>query len=191
MVLHFFDGLADQSQVDEKKPKIDLLHEISGGRVVGGTLSQLANYSDLFQKMAEGVFLLDRHTLRIVECNPAASQLLGLGEDQILGKNLAQMIGKSSKIELTLEVELKRFLNEPDFSLHHRFESKSIHGTPLYWEVTASLLKVLDYIEVIQFIAKDVTEEMLQKSNHEHYDSDYGDQKSSSNGTSGSQKKSA
>lgn len=141
-----------------KKDKTDLLHEISGGRLVGGALSQLANYSELFSRMSEGVFLLDRNSYRIMECNPAACALLGLSEDEVLGKELSEVMQLNPHEESVLGTALGKFQTQSKYRFEHELEWHNQKGNIFSFEVTATSLKILDYIEVIQFIAKDVTE---------------------------------
>ena len=147
------------------KDKNDLLHEISGGRLVGGALSQLANYSDLFSKMSEGVWLLDRNSLRIMECNQAACVLLGLNEERILGKELTEVMRFRPEEKSTLESDLARFQVSSGHRFQHEIEWQNEKGNQFYFEVNATSLKILDYIEVIQLIAKDVTQ--VKRANQE------------------------
>lgn len=153
----FFDGFADKIHVSKPKGKNDLLHEISGGRLVGGALSQLANYSDLFSRMSEGVWLLDRNSLRIMECNAAACILLGQDEDRILGRELTEIMKLKSEDQSILESELARFQISSQHRFQHEIEWRNQEGSTFHFEVQATSLKILDYIEVIQFMAKDVT----------------------------------
>ncbi len=130
------------------KPKKDMLHELLEGRVVGGTLSQLANYSDLFKRMAEAVFLVDRNSFRVLECNDAALALLSSRESEVLGVELPILF----KAENYLSGLLGREFGATEFVYHNA------HGDEHIFEISATPLKILDYIEVIQFIARDVTE---------------------------------
>ena len=130
------------------KSKDDILHELFEGRLVGGTLSQLANYSDLFKRMSEAVFLLDRHSFRVLECNDAALQLLKKNESQVLGVELPRLF----KSESYLSTQLAGGLTSCEFTYPND------HGDELIFEIAATSLKILDYIEVIQFIARDITE---------------------------------
>jgi diguanylate cyclase (GGDEF)-like protein/PAS domain S-box-containing protein len=155
----FFDGIADKSIVSKPKGKNDLLHEISGGRLVGGALSQLANYSDLFSRMSEGVWLLDRNSLRIMECNPAACRLLGQDEERILGRELTEIMRLTPEDRSALDSELARFQISSQHRFQYGIEWRNQEGSTFHFEVQATSLKILDYIEVIQFMAKDVTAE--------------------------------
>lgn len=132
---------------------------------MGGALSQLANYSDLFSKMSEGVWLLDRNSLRIMECNQAACVLLGLNEEQILGKELTEVMRFRPEEKSTLESDLARFQVSSGHRFQHEIEWQNEKGNQFYFEVNATSLKILDYIEVIQLIAKDVTQ--VKRANQE------------------------
>ena len=132
---------------------------------MGGALSQLANYSDLFSKRSEGVWLLDRNSLRIMECNQAACVLLGLNEEQILGKELTEVMRFRPEEKSTLESDLARFQVSSGHRFQHEIEWQNEKGNQFYFEVNATSLKILDYIEVIQLIAKDVTQ--VKRANQE------------------------
>ncbi len=130
------------------KSKHDILHELFDGRLVGGTLSELASYADLFKRMSESVFLLDRHSFRVLECNGAALALLEREESEILGVELPVLLHSGEELGARLrEGFLPRELS------HH-----TDRGDERIFEISATPLKILDYIEVIQFIARDITE---------------------------------
>ena len=130
------------------KNKADILTELFGGRFVGGALSQLAIYSDLFMRMSEAVFLLDSHSFRVLECNPAASKLFKKEEADLLGEVFTQFFPASVN---HLEQGLAQRLTLPvDFKSHT--------GDQLHYEISATSLKILDYIEVVQVVVNDVTE---------------------------------
>jgi diguanylate cyclase (GGDEF)-like protein len=130
------------------KPKKDMLLELFAGQVVGGTLSQLANYSDLFRRMSEAVFLLDRNSFRVLECNEAALALLQKPEVDVLGSEFPAL--------MQAEPFLKGKLCEPFAATEMTYHNA--HGDERVFEISATPLKILDYIEVIQFIARDITE---------------------------------
>lgn len=130
------------------QPKKDMLLELFAGQVVGGTLSQLANYSDLFRRMSEAVFLLDRHSFRVLECNGAALELLQRPEVEVLGAELPFLM----QAENYLKGKLVESFSATEMGYHNA------HGDERVFEISATPLKILDYIEVIQFIARDITE---------------------------------
>ncbi|MBC7396708.1 MAG: GGDEF domain-containing protein [Bdellovibrionales bacterium] len=132
---------------DESVPKKDMLFELLQGQVVGGALSELANYSDLFRRMSEAVFLLDRHSLRVMECNPAALSLLQKKEEDVLGHEMPELFQEKH----FLTHKLKSSFQSSELKYHNS------HGDELIFEISATPLKILDYVEVIQFIARDIT----------------------------------
>ncbi|NDG85254.1 MAG: diguanylate cyclase [Proteobacteria bacterium] len=131
------------------KSKHDILHELFEGRLVGGALSQLANYSDLFHRMSEAVFLLDRHSHRVLECNEAALSLLGKSEQEVLGIELPVLL----KAEAFLSGKIQAGIAKSELAYHTE------KGDEKIFEIASTPLKILDYIEVIQFIARDITVE--------------------------------
>jgi diguanylate cyclase (GGDEF)-like protein/PAS domain S-box-containing protein len=133
-----------------KKSKHDILEEYLQGRVVGGTLSQLANYADLFARMSEAVFLLDRTTFRVLECNPAAMDLFQLTEEEVLGQEFPKIF-QDEKV-------LTQALTGLKSEMHAELPWRNAGNEHFVFEVSATPLKILDYVEVIQFIARDVTE---------------------------------
>ncbi|MBS1958967.1 MAG: sensor domain-containing diguanylate cyclase [Bdellovibrionales bacterium] len=128
-------------QERSKKSKHDILEEYLQGRVVGGTLAQLANYADLFARMNEAVFLLDKSSFRILECNPAALKLFKMTEGDLLGRPLTEILGHELKPGMKAEITWKNAAQDQ-----------------FVFEVAAAPLKILDYIEVVQLVARDVTE---------------------------------
>ncbi len=156
----FFDDSADKKSgmTAPKKTKDDILLEVLGGRLVGGTLSQLANYSELFLKMSEGVFLVDRNSLRVLECNPASLELLHLSESDVLGQELPVLLATHPAGNKFLSQALQKFQQGADHKFASEIEFQNQTGDQAFFEVSATTLKILDYIEVIQFIVKDVTE---------------------------------
>lgn len=131
-------------------------------QIVGGRLSEMANYSDLFQKTNDAIFLLDMDHYHLLECNPAAEKLLP--KSFVPNESFLQLVTKHSLKELEGNLSLlqKNREKEISFDLHLANE--------LILEVNFSSLKLKDYCEVIQLIAKDVTierkaTEELKKAN--------------------------
>lgn len=118
-------------------------------RIVGGKLSEMANYSDLFQKTNDAIFLLDVENHHVLECNPAAVKLLGCQPKQ--NESFLQWTAPQSRPDL--EKHLRAFQNDSrkELSFDLQFTNEVI------LEVNSSSLKLKDYCEVIQLIAKDVT----------------------------------
>ena len=148
IVLNFLTEDADTCTVSKvSKNKNDILMELFQGQLVGGALSQLANYSDLFLKMSEAVFLLDRNAFRILECNGSALSLLKMSEEEVLGQELPVLFHEKAY----LDNKLKTPFDKSEMVYH------SPSGDELIFEISATPLKILDYIEVIQFIVRDIS----------------------------------
>jgi diguanylate cyclase (GGDEF)-like protein len=112
-------------------------------RLVGGKLSEMANYSDLFGKTRDPILLLDADTRAILEPNPSAVALFGSNgglENWCTPESLAKLA--------------KNLSGENPFDLHLKTPS----GERVF-EATASVLQLADYCDVIQLITRDVTAE--------------------------------
>lgn len=127
-------------------------------RLVGGTYSELANYSDLFLRTSDAIFLLNIEDFSILECNPAVQSLFGLDAKSILGANLSNFFLENSSENLNKMLR-EVGTQESSFNNHGSVDCyfESSIGGNLCFEVTASRLKLADYCEVLQVIAKDVT----------------------------------
>lgn len=140
-----------------KKPKrVPSCAEKLLPQIVGGKLSEMATYSDLFENTPDAIFLLDCETLGVLDHNPAARKALGLTADEIDGHELGQWVDAETKAALGknlrhLQVERKT-VAPFDCVLH------AAHHARLTFEISACRLKIADYCQVIQVIAKDVTE---------------------------------
>lgn len=134
-------------------PDLSLLSE----RLVGGKLSELATYSDLFIRSRDGIFLLDPKTLKVLECNPSAQQLLGTSAETIQGDDLLKWIEPENqdRIHSQLQRSIRSQRAEIPFDCSM--------GNGLVLELSACGIKLADYGEILQVIAKDVTEVRLAK----------------------------
>ncbi len=113
-----------------------ILLETFGGRIMGGRLSQLATYSDLFFKMSDAILLVHLEKLTILECNPATAKLLGANEDDVLGTKITDWMPITDDKDVTV----------------------TRNGKEMILEISTCPLKLSDYLEVLQVIVKDVTE---------------------------------
>lgn len=137
-----------------QKKQLDILHERFGEKIVGGRLSDLATYSDLFEKLNESIFLIDIQNFQILECNPASLINLGETTETLVGKSFLEFIPHTSHFNLISQFKKARTqLNafEP-FDIHF-IDSQSQLKT---YELIVCRLKLADYCEVLQVIAKDV-----------------------------------
>lgn len=135
---------------DQNASEIHLL----GDGFVGGTLSQLANYSDLFNQLTEAVLLVDQHGHRILECNPSAMLLFqATHQSEICGKTLEEL--------LVTEAPAKEAPAWQSLWLGHSKIDYEYQDPKLglrFFEVKSDPLRILDYVEIRQVIILDVTE---------------------------------
>jgi diguanylate cyclase (GGDEF)-like protein/PAS domain S-box-containing protein len=146
--------------MSKAKPKdqvdfVDPAHSHSGGRLVGGRLSEIANYSDLFIRTRDAIFLIDPKGFTTLECNPSVQQILGVSPDKVQGDSFLKWVHPSAqeavRKALTLGARSKRAESPFDCEM----------GNGVIFELTICGLKLGDYGEILQVIAKDVTEMRL------------------------------
>jgi diguanylate cyclase (GGDEF)-like protein/PAS domain S-box-containing protein len=147
--------MTKKSHTEDENLSIDLAHSHSGGRLVGGRLSEIANYSDLFIRTRDAIFLTDLKEFKILECNPSVQQILGVSPDKIQNDSFLNWVRPSSqetvKKHLVSGSRSKRA--EPPFDCEM--------GNGVIFELSVCGLKLGDYGEVLQIIAKDVTQMRL------------------------------
>jgi diguanylate cyclase (GGDEF)-like protein len=141
----------------KSKTRKSSLQEVLGDKLVGGTFSQLATYSDLFHKMTDFVLLLDSKTYRVLEANPAAADFLASPERELVGQELGQWVIESHRGRLVRSIEdAKRSMRSIG-----PFDLDIDRGDGSHWRVLETQvcrLKLADYGEVLQIVAKDVTD---------------------------------
>jgi len=125
-------------------------------RIVGGTLSQMATYSDLFDNTTDAIFLVDLDTFQVLECNPAVKALLGVSPNILQGDDLLKWVDPSSQTLLEAQLKLIKLKKGSDKPFDTVFTTDT--GKKLVLEISSQRLKLADYAEVIQVIAKDVTD---------------------------------
>ncbi|MEW6055466.1 MAG: sensor domain-containing diguanylate cyclase [Bdellovibrionota bacterium] len=128
--------------------------ELLNGEVVGGTLSQIAAYSDLFHKMIDGVFLVERKNFRILECNRAGLELLTSAPQPVVGKPILSWVVERDRITLEKYLKGASQSNEAQQPVDALFLMGS---KKVFLEISACNLKLARNIEVLQLVAKDVT----------------------------------
>jgi diguanylate cyclase (GGDEF)-like protein len=112
-------------------------------RIVGGSYSELANYSDLFKRTQDGILLVDPHTLEVLEANPAAGRFFSVSTQGLLGHTIFSLFG---------EVEGSKIIETQTGSLMDVVFHTSV------FECAVDRLRLADYCEVKQIILTDVTE---------------------------------
>ncbi len=124
-------------------------------RLVGGKLSEMATYSDLFQKTNDAIFLLDLDNSQVLECNPAAAKLLDTPD--LEGQDFLAWATPDSREILKKHFQSLQKADAQETSFDLSFLNRKKEEIIL--ELSSGRLKLADYCEVIQIIAKDVTAE--------------------------------
>lgn len=144
-IFRYEEGMDDRSS---KKNSRDIVFEQTGREIVGGSLSQMATYSDLFERMRDPIFLLDSQNYHLLECNPSAHELFG----KVLGEP-----GEHSFEKIFSESDgVKNFLGALTIENTESPTCDARFGDQIF-ELYGCRLKLADYTEVIQVIGHDVT----------------------------------
>ncbi len=184
--------MPSQKSVKSKKhdPSQVSTQDYFEGKIVGGTLSQMANYSDLFLRMPDPIFLLDVSNFSILETNSAALKLSAPTQP-------ANVVPFSKKLTRApflsyLDASSQRSFQESTTELKESgkfpipFDVRFSYGDvePRVLELSLCILKLADYTQILQVIAKDVTDlrhaqkeletlsitdEMTTLFNHRHF----------------------
>jgi diguanylate cyclase (GGDEF)-like protein/PAS domain S-box-containing protein len=144
-----------KSDVKDKSAIIDPAHTHSGGRLVGGRLSEIANYSDLFIRTRDAIFLIDPKDFNTLECNPSVQQILGVSIDRIQGDSFLKWVHPSA------QEHARKYLLQGSRSKRAEAPFDCEMGNGVIFELSVCGLKLGYYGEILQVIAKDVTEMRL------------------------------
>jgi diguanylate cyclase (GGDEF)-like protein/PAS domain S-box-containing protein len=118
--------------------------------------SQLASYLDLFMRLLDSVFLLDRENYTILEANDASERLLNQKPEDLRGKSFLDFIDSEQVDEANKKFRIARRKYYP---LEFEVKLRPLAHKELYIHVNACSLKLNDESEVLQVIAKDITRE--------------------------------
>ena len=110
-------------------------------------------YRTLFEDARDGIELVDREGV-IIDCNQHACRLLGYSREEMLGKNIREVV----------VAEQREFLEQRMAQIHEKgymppFESLNLRkdGSPIPVEVSATTIELQGEMYVIEFI-RDITE---------------------------------
>lgn len=141
----------------KKVAATSLARECLEGRVVGGRFSDLANYSELFDRSNDAIFLVDIRNFEVLEANPAGDRLLG-NPTSCERKLFASLFG------VTEEARVGAWLKEMSCRTGGS-ESIEIHSFQARWiSFSCSKVQLADYCEVFQVLLHDVTDERRKSS---------------------------
>ena len=118
--------------------------------------SELGSYQDLFLRLLDSVLLLDREAFTILECNDASERLFDSESESLLGKPLSDFILDEERDAFLKKLRVGRRRYYPT-----EFETR-LSLTPektLIVRMSFCSLKLSDQTEVLQVIARDITQE--------------------------------
>ena len=122
-------------------------------RMVGGRISEMATYSDLFENTPDAILLLDAETLAVADLNPAARAAFGSAFAE--GSPFPDWAEPRARSSLRASLHVLRASRKVGPPFDCAFPAPA--GATSTFEINACLLRLGDYGEVIQVIAKDVT----------------------------------
>jgi diguanylate cyclase (GGDEF)-like protein len=134
-----------------RKKLTALAREKLEGRVVGGKFSQLANYSDLFDRSHDGIVFVDVRNYEILETNAAFRGLVEANRSPE-GTIFFEVFPESEK------EAVRAWFESPGAPL----ERTGTDGKIL--EFTFARVWLADYCEVYQVLARDVTKERTRRN---------------------------
>jgi len=117
-------------------------------------VSHQASYNDLFCKLLDATFLIDKEDLTVLEVNPTAEQFVS---EEMMTK-------KFNIMDLFLEEDTKkamkslRMAKRKYYPVQFEYGWKDLNGKLVEMQISACMLKISDDFEVLQLIAHDVTD---------------------------------
>lgn len=120
------------------------------------TPSSQASYLDLFMRLLDSVFLIDRETSQILEANDASERLLNQKPEALKGQSILDFIAADQLDEVNKKLRIARRKYYP---IEFEIKLRPINEKELYVRANACSLKLSDQSEVLQVIAKDITRE--------------------------------
>ena len=127
----------------------EMVHQVFSGKIVGGSISQMATYSDLFLRMPEPIFLLAPNDFRVIEANPAGLEVLHLTQKQLLGHPLSDWAMPNAKKHAEEVLQQGYQATIP-------FQAGT--GKEVLLELLPCPVSLGDYGSAIQVIARNVTQ---------------------------------
>jgi len=127
--------------------------------------SERATYADLFNRLLDPTFILDKKTFDILEVNLAAEHFLGKSAEKLVSTNITKWVDQSdmTKFQKDLRTSRRRYYPRGFETIWH------VDGSNVFIEATACSLALSDSLEVIQFIAKDITKQKEIEAKAEEY----------------------
>ncbi|MBL7715077.1 MAG: sensor domain-containing diguanylate cyclase [Bdellovibrionales bacterium] len=126
----------------------------------GPKLSELAAYTDLFDRLLDATFIVDPETYLIRELNPSSERIFGVDFHEFVGRNVVDLVEKPFRDEFikALRVSMRRY-HPRQFEAQWLVMDNENPGAckMVIVEIVACPLKLSDGREVLQVIARDIT----------------------------------
>lgn len=128
--------------------------------------SALAAYQDLFERLWDCAFLIDKESFAVLDANPACERVLGISREALIGSSLPDWVVADQREEMTKSLRIARRRYYP-----RQFDSEwsADSSKKILMRVEACVLKLSDDSEVLQVVAKDVTREREIERQAEKY----------------------
>ncbi len=120
----------------------------------GNAHSKFASYSDLFERLLDSTFLVDKESLKILQANPAAERVMERGANELVGRHVVELIDDAD------HPEAEKFFRR---AMRKYYPSQLIcnwqssQGKKYVMEMMACGLALQNGDEVLQVIARDIT----------------------------------
>lgn len=134
-----------------RKKASALAREKLEGRVVGGKFSELANYSDLFERSHDGIVFVDVRNHEILETNGAFRDLIET-DRTLEGTTFFDLFPEGER------ASLESWFGQSGATLELNTADDRVI------EFTAARVKLADYCEVYQLLARDITKERVKQT---------------------------
>jgi two-component system, cell cycle sensor histidine kinase and response regulator CckA len=136
---------------------------------MGKAESRGDGYRELFLRIPEPVFVLEAHTLNILDCNDAACRILSCRRDELIGTDFLRFHGQNDRENAgqTLRDILFHATYKASISGHHRSNIPvEIESTVTEWQgIDARIVVVRETQSMVEALPAEI--ELLRRAEHE------------------------
>lgn len=130
------------------------------------TFSSQAHYQDLFLRLLDPAFLIHRDEFKILECNDACERVLEKNTQELIGLTITDFTSSDRSDEFAKKLRIsKRKYYPSNFDMPWNLHS----GKQIVMNISSCNLKLANEEEVIQVIARDVTQEREAEEKIQRY----------------------
>ncbi|MCM0606807.1 MAG: sensor domain-containing diguanylate cyclase [Xanthomonadaceae bacterium] len=144
-----------EAQIDAPEMTIEKEEDHSSSPALQDEILKLASYADLFDRMLEFAFIIDAESMNLLASNPAAERELGMTPEVFKGKGLSEFVVDDHKEDFIKKLrKAKRSYYLFEFDANWKISDGALKTL----NFAACKLKLKNEQEVLQIIARDVTE---------------------------------